>query len=156
MRRTPLLLLSILAVAGCSEPTAVQPVRVAAFELALPPQLSSTVVVGQEIDLRELVAWARNEAGGELSADDLARIPGLLVRWAWSEGHSGVSLSQPKERREGWTVPVPLFETDGFAPNVWGAYPLRLDVWITGAGPGQLHLWGALGQPPDYLPHDPG
>lgn len=141
----PLILLPLLAVslAGCSSATDADPLGVAEFELGIPYHMSSIFVAGQDVDLLQLVAWAKDGEGKELSGAALARIPGARIRWAWHDRHpDALTRSLEEHDGDGWTALAPEYLEAGFIPNGSTGYDVRLHVWITDAGPKPLDGWG--------------
>lgn len=153
MVRSPLRLSLILVMSGCDGATAPESFRVAEFELARPPHMSATFTPHQEFDIRELVLNATDPGGNDIPVQQLDRIEGTRVQWTWIDRHSGADPTRaPLASTSGWTVVVPDFASLAFSSNDWGAYPVRLRVWITGAGPEPLDGWGASSHPDDALP----
>lgn len=153
MLRAPLRLSLILVMAACDGVTAPESLAVAEFELARPPHMSATFTPDQEFDIRELVLRAKDASGNDIPVPDLDRIPGRRVQWTWLDRHSDADPSRHQlASTSGWTAVVPDFARLAFSTNDWGAHPVRLHVWITGAGPEPLDGWGASSRPDDTLP----
>lgn len=82
------------------------------FGTKRPDDMDMSVVPGEEIDIRRIIAFAYDKHHNQIDPAVLGALPDSEVKWYWAPGHNAPGDTV---RGTGWLAAVPDFKTHGYS-----------------------------------------